>query len=107
MYDWLCAASSIAVQAVPVPLQRVHWYLNVIGAVPVHTPLCAVSTLPTTGVPEIEGRAVAWGGPVAAPTLSAVAEATSAVARAVVSPSHARQAHRFLLRFISMPHASF
>jgi hypothetical protein len=96
MSVWLWPASSMATQDAPPPVQRVHRYLNVIGAVPAHAPLWAVSTLPTTGAPVTVGRVVFCGGPVPAATLSAVTEATSAVARPVVNPSQARRSHRFL-----------
>jgi hypothetical protein len=78
------------VQPVPVALQRVHWYLNVTGCVPVQLPLWAVSTLPTIAVPEMLGRVVFVGGPVAADALTAVA--TSTATAAAVSASHERRA---------------
>src|SRR5437763_17095814 len=101
MNAWLWAASLMLTHPVPVGEQRDHWYLNAIGAVPVQLPLWAVKTLPTTGEPVTEGRVVFVGGPVAAAAPTAPTAATSAVASAALSRDHDRQAHLFLLRFIS------
>src|SRR6185312_15615115 len=45
----------------PVPSQRLHWYLKVIGAVPLHVPSVVVRVCPSVGVPEIVGGAVFVG----------------------------------------------
>src|SRR3954470_23922511 len=47
-----CVAPAIAVQALPPPLQRSHWYWNEVGLF-VQVPFSAVSVCPTVGVPEI------------------------------------------------------
>jgi len=63
-----------------------HWYVYVIGSVPVHVPLFAVSVCPSVVVPEMVGGAVfvgtaddaAWPGPVTSPaTATAITEATA------------------------------
>jgi hypothetical protein len=46
---------------VPVELQRIHWYLNAMGAVPVQLPVCPVRIFPTTGEPVTDGPLVFWG----------------------------------------------
>ena len=57
-------APAIATHEAPDALQRCHWYVNVIGASPVHVPLLAVSAWPLCGVvSEIVGGAV-FVGPV-------------------------------------------
>src|SRR5262245_41984392 len=38
-----------------------HWYVNVIGCVPVHVPLSAFRSSPTCAFPEIVGGAVLFG----------------------------------------------
>ena len=76
----------------PVELQRDHWNLNVIGAVPAQAPGWPVRILPLTGLPVTVGRVVFVGGPVAADALAA----TSAVASVAISASHVlRPAHLF------------
>jgi hypothetical protein len=42
-------------QLFPLGLQRRHWYVNVIGPVPVHAPGSAVRVWPSWAVPEIVG----------------------------------------------------
>jgi len=54
-------ASEIAVHAVPVAGQRCHWYENVIGVVPDHLPLPAVSVRPSASTPVNDGASVAFG----------------------------------------------
>ena len=50
-------APAIATHEAPDALQRCHWYVNVIGASPVHVPFAAVSVWPLCGVvSEIVGQ---------------------------------------------------
>src|SRR5687768_627377 len=49
-------APPIAAQLLPSSAQRLHWYVKLVG-LPVHVPVLVVSVLPTSGVPEIVGRA--------------------------------------------------
>src|SRR5437868_6290831 len=49
-------------QLAPAESQRRHWYVYVIGCVPVQVPFAAVSACPDCAVPEIVGRAVFPGG---------------------------------------------
>ena len=63
------AATSVYVAAVAPEMfaqlvelvQRAHWYLNVIGAVPVHVPVVALRVNPFCAVPETAGRTVFAG----------------------------------------------
>src|SRR5262245_9361651 len=48
-------------QLLPLESQRCHWYLNVIGVVPLQAPGPAVSVLPTEAVPVIVGGEVLDG----------------------------------------------
>ena len=58
----LAVAPAIATHEAPDALQRSHWYVNVIGASPVHVPLAADSAWPLCGVvSEIVGRTVFVG----------------------------------------------
>src|SRR5437588_2788735 len=68
----------MSAQPPPVPVQRCHWYVYVIGCVPVQLPLLTVSVLSSLGVPAIVGGAVFFGAcPVAC---------TTSVGRDVASP---------------------
>jgi hypothetical protein len=60
-------------QPAPVASQRCHWYVNEVGVAPLHEPLLAVSVLPSSEEPLIDGRAVATGAFVAAGRMMAVA----------------------------------
>src|SRR3954451_12536335 len=51
----------MSAQLPPVPSQRLHWYLKVIGVVPVQVPSVVVRVCPSVGVPEIVGGAVFVG----------------------------------------------
>src|SRR4051794_14024444 len=78
----------MSAQLPPVPSQRLHWYLKVIGAVPVHVPSVVVRVCPSVGVPEIVGGAVfvglsfaeAWPL-LACPKIAPIARAASASSR--------------------------
>jgi hypothetical protein len=48
-------------QLPPFSSHRSHWYRYVIGSVPVHVPLFAVSVEPTFAVPEMVGGDVLCG----------------------------------------------
>src|ERR671924_103877 len=65
----------MVVQLAPAVLQRFHWYVYVIGVVPVQVPTKAVSVLATAAVPEIVGRLVLVGAPVLATTAVALESA--------------------------------
>src|SRR4051812_17161433 len=45
----------MSLQFLPFASHRLHWYVKLIGAVPVHVPLAAVSVCPTWAVPTIVG----------------------------------------------------
>src|SRR5262245_26323058 len=87
----------MTVQVVVVRGQRCHWYEKVIGVVPLHVPLRAVSTFPRASVPVKLGTAVLAGRvvvppppPVPVPCViasvgDAVAVAVPAVLRAVTT----------------------
>ena len=55
-------APAMFAQLAPAELQRRHWYVYVIGAVPVHVPFAAVSVCSSCAVPEIVGSTVLTGG---------------------------------------------
>src|ERR1700682_4497306 len=59
-------APAMSTQLFPFTSHCCHWYENVLT--PVQVPLLAVSVLPTTGTPEMLGRAVFFGVPRAATT---------------------------------------
>src|SRR3954447_1997810 len=78
-------------QLPPVRLQRRHWYVNVIGSVPVHLPGSAVSVEPMAGVPEIVGGDVfvglTWAAafPVSGPLSATAPNAASAASDAATA----------------------
>src|SRR4051794_15856173 len=79
-------------QLTPLRLHRRHWYVNVIGAVPVHWPGSAVSVEPTCVVPEIVGGDVfvglTWAAAVpGSGRLSAPARNAASAARAAAAPT--------------------
>jgi hypothetical protein len=71
--------------------QRLHWYAYVIGSVPAHVPLLAVSCWPSVADPEIVGGAVLFGtavaaacdGPVTSPAAMTAITPVAAVTRAM------------------------
>ena len=52
----------MSTQLLPKKSQRCHWYVMSSGPVPDHVPGSAVSTEPTSLVPEIDGGVVLAGG---------------------------------------------
>ena len=54
-------APEIGWQLFPAESHRSHWYVNVIGAVPLQLPLLVESDLPTRAGPVIDGSAVLVG----------------------------------------------
>src|SRR3954470_10086940 len=79
----------MSLQFLPLSSQRLHWYVNEIGAVPVHVPFWAVSVCPTCGVPLMVGgvwfvgfTAIAavplWNDPNSAPMVTAATASPSA-----------------------------
>ena len=52
----------MSTQLLPKKSQRCHWYSMVSGPVPVQVPGSAVSTSPTSSVPEMVGATVLAGG---------------------------------------------
>src|SRR5215831_8525141 len=85
----------------PVELQRDHWKLNAIGAVPDQVPGWPVRILPSTGLPVTVGRDVFVGGPVAADAPAATIAEVSVAAKT----SNERKARPFL--FVRMSKSSF
>src|SRR4051812_22936016 len=75
----------MSAQLAPLPSHRRHWYLNVIGVVPLHVPSVVVRVWPSAGVPVTVGGAVfvglscadAWPL-VAVPKIAPIASAVSA-----------------------------
>jgi hypothetical protein len=83
----------VSAQSPPVREHRRHRYEKWIGAVPVHAPGVAVSTLPTIGEPEIAGRAVSCGAWAAwAATTPVGEEAAEAEPSLFVATTAARRA---------------
>ena len=62
----LPVAPEMSTQLLPLPSHCCHWYENVLA--PTHVPLSTVSVAPTTGEPEIVGRALFVGGAAGATT---------------------------------------
>src|SRR2546421_3482644 len=55
-------APEMSEQFAPAASQRCHWYVKLIGALPVQVPLAAVSVCPSWAVPLIVGATVFAGG---------------------------------------------
>src|SRR2546423_1854319 len=55
-------APETSAQLAPTRSQRRHWYVKVIGVVPVQLPRSATSVWPSRAVPEIDGGRVLAGG---------------------------------------------
>src|SRR3954453_3503576 len=94
----------MSAQFAPLPSHRRHWYLNVIGVVPLQVPSLVVRVWPSLGVPVIVGGAVfvglsfadAWPF-VAVPKIAPIASAVSA------SRTIRASARPLFLAFISFP----
>jgi hypothetical protein len=66
----LSVAPPMSAQLPPFWSQRLHWYANVIGWLPLHVPAFAVSVCPTAAEPETVGGFVAAGFVAAACTVA-------------------------------------
>src|SRR4029453_10805290 len=76
-------------QLAPLPSQRCHWYVNVIGFVPDHSPSLATTSSPSCAVPTTAGDSVfagtTFGSGAARPTSVAMAVSADAAPAARTS----------------------
>src|SRR5262245_19093683 len=95
-WRWLVVSPVIDEQPLPAESQRCHWYLEVIGDVPLHVPGLAVRVLPTDAVPVIVGGEVLDGATCvcarAAPPPSAAASASVATSAPASTARSGREA---------------